>query len=193
MKFKQKREIVLILITAIICFGIGYFTSLKVNNIVPINQTDIKTIDESNVATSIENSPIVSKQLDVNINSIESNPVDSIATKRLSNANKKFELTMRNCLGTFCFDEAVNEIDRIGVLSPYFSGGDIITKFLKKHSSDLSKIDLIYDSNVPAYGYGKNHGWTRIIRIVRPIIPFSKDLTKSLSSNALSAQVFAVL
>lgn len=30
-------------------------------------------------------------------------------------------------------------------------------------------VEVVLDSHVPAYGYGKNHGWSRIVRIVRPL------------------------
>jgi hypothetical protein len=36
------------------------------------------------------------------------------------------------------------------------------------------------DTHVPAYGYGKNHGWSRIIRITRHLLPHSLSLLKGI-------------
>ena len=47
--------------------------------------------------------------------------------------------------------------------------------------------ELTVDSHVPAYGYGKNHGWSRIIRLVRPLSEHAIDLL-SQSNNGGSSQ-----
>jgi hypothetical protein len=56
-------------------------------------------------------------------------------------------------------------------------------------------------SNVPAYGYGKNHGWTRIVRIVRKVLPHAlslianvdnasvRDITTALMANQIKQLV----
>eukprot|EP01036_Dinobryon_divergens_P027168 gene27168-35893_t len=43
--------------------------------------------------------------------------------------------------------------------------------------------EVVIDSHVPAYGYGKNHGWSRIIRIVRPLSEHALSLVSTLNQN----------
>jgi hypothetical protein len=100
-----------------------------------------------------------------------------------SDVEINFESTIRSCLGSQCFDESVKEKDgskndRIGILAPPGSGGEILLKIINKALIKEKKknINVIVDTHVPAYGYGKNHGWTRIIRIVRPILLHSMSI-----------------
>ena len=96
----------------------------------------------------------------------------------------QYESTFRNCLGPNCFDEKViykgdKHVHRIGFLALPNSGADTIynfvSQFMGKRKLD-SGIDLILESNVPAYGYGKNHGWSRIVRVRRRLIPHALSL-----------------
>lgn len=98
---------------------------------------------------------------------------------------------MRSCLGSKCFDEPVNGIERIGILAPFMSGGETLSEILRQRVSN-DKVTITYDSHVPAYGYGKNHGWTRIIRLVRSIESHAAALTKD-SPTAYEAQVFLLI
>ena len=81
--------------------------------------------------------------------------------------------TLRNCLGRKCFDELPKNsaYDRVGLLGMPYSGSeqvdDILQEILSTSSKSVSSPHIIHSSNVPAYGYGKNHGWSRIIRIAR--------------------------
>lgn len=103
----------------------------------------------------------------------------------------KFVSTIRNCLGSFCFDEKVSKsgglaVDRIGILSPPMSGEKTLMKMIQKSAgkelaSSASKIEIIDENHVPAYGYGKNHGWTRIIRLVHRVVPHSMVLATKAS------------
>ena len=43
--------------------------------------------------------------------------------------------------------------------------------------------EVVIDSHVPAYGYGKNHGWSRIIRIVRPLSEHALSLVSTWNQN----------
>jgi hypothetical protein len=111
---------------------------------------------------------------------------------RIKKAENDFESTLRSCLGSSCFDEKVNlldnsgkKIDRIGLLSPSLSGGETLMKILNRavDPKQMSKINLISETNVPAYGYGKNHGWSRIIRLVRNILPHAMSLSSIASHD----------
>lgn len=95
-----------------------------------------------------------------------------------------FESTLRSCLGPNCFDEKVplpdgSLIDRVGLLAPLHSGGeDVLSTLLSLIEAPKGHlIDLILETHVPAYGYGKNHGWSRIIRLHRTIAPHALSLT----------------
>ena len=53
----------------------------------------------------------------------------------------------------------------------------------KSKSKSKSNIEILTDTHVPAYGYGKNHGWSRIIRIYRRLLPHSISLLKAVAGN----------
>ena len=92
------------------------------------------------------------------------------------------------CLGSFCFDEKVTKyggaaisVDRIGLLSPPMSGEKTLMKMIKQSAakelaSSTTKVEIVDENHVPAYGYGKNHGWTRIIRLVHRVVPHAMVL-----------------
>ena len=120
--------------------------------------------------------------------------------KATENVSGNFESTLRGCLGPNCFDEDVLQPDgsrgaRVGMLAPLNSGGEDILRVLlnlmeKPNAASKSQIYLIHETHVPAYGYGKNHGWSRIIRLVRKIIPHTLSLSAALKlkdQNTLSA------
>jgi hypothetical protein len=110
------------------------------------------------------------------------------ANDNVEKAEKVFETTMRSCLGTFCFDDAVRatggkDVVRVGILTPNIADGERILSLLVAGGLPVGdKIELIAATNVPPYGYGKNHGWSRIIRIARPLIPQSIGLLSSTRS-----------
>ena len=61
---------------------------------------------------------------------------------------------------------------RIGILSPDLYGMDSLLELIKAagEKSNLEKgRTLELNSHVPAYGYGKNHGWSRIVRFVSKV------------------------
>lgn len=149
--------------------------------------------------------------------SVDSNRsvVDSVENVRMAlsedfkateNVSGNFESTLRGCLGPNCFDEDVFQPDgsksaRVGMLAPFNSGGEDILRVLlhlmeKPNAASKSQIHLIHETHVPAYGYGKNHGWSRIIRLVRKIVPHTLSLSAALRlkdqstlSAALDVQV----
>lgn len=82
-----------------------------------------------------------------------------------------FEDTLRNCLGIHCFDQKPEgyAYETVGLLAPPFSAGEDIISAITQSGAGVmtSSVHLEYNTHVPAYGYGKNHGWSRIIRLVR--------------------------
>jgi hypothetical protein len=118
-----------------------------------------------------------------------------IPNERVVSAESAFETTMRSCLGAFCFDDAVHthdgkDIVRVGILLPDASEGETIRKLLLAAGLPLNdKIELIHASNVPPYGYGKNHGWSRIIRIARSVVPQTLQLLSQQDQQSLEKLV----
>lgn len=80
---------------------------------------------------------------------------------------------------------------RIGILSPPGELGSFYTQWVKDvfamHATkNTTHISLIPTSRVPPYGYGKNHGYTKIIRLVSlPISLASADAVRSVMSPSL--------
>ena len=91
-----------------------------------------------------------------------------------------FENTMRSCLGDYCFNERPDKspVDRVGILGPPGSGALTVTNMVQRFvEKDKKKnVEVVYSTNVPPYGYGKNHGWNRIIRLVRKVLPHASSL-----------------
>jgi hypothetical protein len=89
----------------------------------------------------------------------------------INNMEFVFECTLRSCLSSKCFNEPVGgTINRIGVLSLPGTGVDTFQDFITQKLSRAADLEILFDTHVPAYGYGKNHGWTRIVRFTRSII-----------------------
>lgn len=92
---------------------------------------------------------------------------NSTYTEDLRRAESSYETTIHSCLGTYCFDDPVQrdgtDVVRIGILMPdmLVDGNKDALQGLLAASGLVSsdKLEIVYASNVPPYGYGKNHGW----------------------------------
>ena len=118
----------------------------------------------------------------------------AVASRNVSNSEfsaldlieEVYESTLKSCLGSRCFDQLVSvrpgqTIARVGFLVIPNSGGEIVYEFLKEFfPTDLAKapVDVILDTHVPAYGYGKNHGWSSIVRVSRRVLHHSYSLLR---------------
>lgn len=88
-------------------------------------------------------------------------------------SKQKFEATLKSCLGSYCLDKPF-EIEgkkkiRIGILFP----DEILLNQFKPIFQDVIRGDehvVYFSTHVPPYGYGRNHGLSKIIR-------FAEDLT----------------
>jgi hypothetical protein len=82
-----------------------------------------------------------------------------------------FEATIKSCLGGYCksevFEEEGKKMNRIGILLPdntvTFSG---LIESIRNLDPNEASIKIIQSTHVPPYGYGRNHGWSKIVRIV---------------------------
>lgn len=134
--------------------------------------------------------------LDIKRNSVA---VPNPTLAALEASSTTFESTLRSCLGPNCFDQDARDsngisTDRVGLLAPLNSGGEDILLFLTKfmetpRRSKKTRIELVYETNVPAYGYGKNHGWSRIIRLTRKVCPHALSLIVGLNLDDGGAKI----
>ena len=174
LKYRSKMALITYGSAAILLFVLGYiFGSYAI--ISPLDCIDSTSCNRTLTTTSVHHTNnkdiIVPKsdekfQLDPNLIKVE----------------EEFETTMRSCLGSFCFDDAVHSNDgkdivRVGILAPDPIEGEYLLKLMTAAGIQSNeKLELVYTSNVPPYGYGKNHGWSRIIRIARSVVPHSLQL-----------------
>ena len=84
-----------------------------------------------------------------------------------------FRGSVKTCLPTLnkmCQTYIANGIPRVAILAPPGDFGDWIFKWASKvvdtKLGSTAKMDLQLVSHVPPYGYGKTHGWTKLIRIL---------------------------
>lgn len=141
------------------------------------------------------------------ITQISSKSVDTASDmlyefEKLDNIEEIFESTLRSCLGSKCFNQVVksdsSNVYRIGLIALPYSGAEVLMDILNDlNAKNNGKIrfEIIYSLNVPAYGYGKNHGWSSIIRISRRLINNAyaivkeNDLLTSKNMDIFEAQV----
>lgn len=121
------------------------------------------------VAPSIDQSPPESTETyDGALNDEQKN---GDVYSELSRITKAFEASIKSCLGAQCFDEKSTDqpVSRIGFLSPDTHGVQELLDLVLIAGKNAKLIDgkrsAELCTNVPPYGYGKNHGWGRIIRI----------------------------
>jgi hypothetical protein len=103
---------------------------------------------------------------------------------------KRFESTVKSCLGSHCMNELFannlgEKITRIGVLSPHTKDWSGLLQCISKIESKLRKDNTMeISTHVPPYGYGRNHGWSKIIRIIDNILDDSYRLLVPYNNNS---------
>jgi len=108
---------------------------------------------------------------------IQESSVSDTFLEKYRALDSDFVSTIRNCLGAdICYNKKVNDIDRVGLLGVPYSGSKSVMKILHDTVTTVNKIEIIEDSHAPPYGYGFNHGWTRIIRLVRGVLPHALSI-----------------
>ena len=113
--------------------------------------------------TSIEDINSHERSLGHDIRGVDS----STDTEDLRRSESSYETTIHSCLGAYCFDDPVQrdgtDVVRIGILMPDMlvdGNKDALQGLLAASGLVASdKLEIVYASNVPPYGYGKNHGW----------------------------------
>ena len=189
MKYREKKQALLYILILLFGIVIGYLigsymikksiSHLSPDEVMALHFNELyNTASLSSSSSSLSNELIKTKTTKDDYNIIISNDTyDKPIYHINSDIEINFESTIRSCLSSSCFDEAVKENDgtnnyRIGILAPPNSGSDTLLKIINKALLKEKKknINIIIDTHVPAYGYGKNHGWSRVIRLVRPIL-----------------------
>lgn len=161
MKYRSKMILLsyvsIMSILILVGFIFGYYIKQAVNDHV-IKNNDINIIDKFISSNLVDDNKInTTRTL-----SIQNN--DNIETSLISIISD-YETTMRSCLGSYCFDDAVqsndNNIIRIGILMPDMIYNKELLKNVLAATGliENKQLEIIYGSNVPPYGYGKNHGW----------------------------------
>lgn len=86
--------------------------------------------------------------------------------------------TYKNCLGKYCMDGEFKDslgkpLTRVGLLAPdeRFHGLAQVLMVLHAISDSKDQIEIVPSTHVPPYGYGRNHGLSRIIRLADNSLP----------------------
>lgn len=111
-------------------------------------------------------------------------------------SEETFRSTLRSCSGDACFTAtpAGAGVDaRIALLAPPSDVSAALWKWYERllSSSKKPKIEWVKTGHAPPYGYGKNHGYTRIVRLALPLlssVEASVNVT-SLASSVLRQHV----
>ena len=88
-----------------------------------------------------------------------------------------FEQTLRSCLGSACYTatpKGSRADSRIALLAPPSQAADAFfawyVALAKRGGVTARKVEWVQTSHAPPYGYGKNHGYTRIVRLALPLL-----------------------
>lgn len=123
----------------------------------------------SSIIIPSSTSAAVNKAASAGMNSIQPIPIANLGKSKTS--RETFEATIKSCLGGYCkteiFEEEGKKINRIGILLPDNTiTWDGLIASIQKLDPNEASIKIIQSTHVPPYGYGRNHGWTKIVRIV---------------------------
>lgn len=111
---------------------------------------------------------------------------------------KRFESTVKSCLGSHCMNELFTndigeKITRIGILLPHTKDWTGLLYCISKVESKLRKDHTItISTHVPPYGYGRNHGWTKIIRIIDNVLDDSYRLLLPFNNSEIFEQLYEI-
>lgn len=168
----------------------------------PPKSANINEIFDSIEETSSVEHPrsLLKKPKVIHVPMLDSNTAaDYTVPEDLRVVEANYESTFRSCLGANCFAEPVasrsskNKV-RIGLLAPDLSGAEAVLKMLRHVGlNDNDDVEVVLNTHVPAYGYGKNHGWSRIIRLVRRLGPHSNSLLRTSEHSPTTSENEEVL
>jgi hypothetical protein len=164
MKHRSKLILVSYMTGTLLLVLVGYLIGISSSNS-SSSSSGSKPIG-TDPFTSIEDINSQKRSLGNDI-SLKGGVDNSTYTEDLRRAESSYETTIHSCLGTYCFDDPVQrdgtDVVRIGILMPDMlvdGNKDALQGLLAASGLVASdKLEIVYASNVPPYGYGKNHGW----------------------------------
>jgi hypothetical protein len=99
-------------------------------------------------------------------------PKERVTPVKLS-LEEQFRKTVKSCIPTLnkkCQTYIPKDTPRVAILAPPGDFGDWIFQWASKvvdtKMGSTAKMDLQLISHVPPYGYGKTHGWTKLVRVL---------------------------
>eukprot|EP01031_Cornospumella_fuschlensis_P031451 gene31451-38016_t len=112
-------------------------------------------------------------------------------SQSLQTARSRLSLTYKSCLGKYCMDgdfkdSAGQAVTRVGLLAPdeqWFALTDLL-RGLRHIADSKDNIEFVPSTHVPPYGYGRNHGYSRIIRIAEDVAAQASTLIRPIVTEA---------
>lgn len=162
-----------------------YFILYQQNQVGPIVNSELDTksritVQQNQIAPIVDSNKFDTKsRITTQVIAQSVDPVSDMSLEfgKLDNIEEVFESTLRSCIGSRCFNQLVkigtDYVYRVGLVALPHTGAELLMDLLNELNSKNNgkvKFEIIYSLNVPAYGYGKNHGWSSIIRISRRLI-----------------------
>jgi hypothetical protein len=107
-----------------------------------------------------------------------------------------FEQTLRSCLGSACYTatpKGSKAEARIALLAPPSEAADAFfawyVALAKRGGATARKVEWIQTAHAPPYGYGKNHGYTRIVRLALPLLSSVAASSQGNAAESLAQHV----
>jgi hypothetical protein len=139
-----------------------------------IDALKIQLVENSKKVMALEQA-LATANANKDVYSQESQMVVTSTSEERGRMLNEIEATFKSCLDPTCLQatskqEDGKELQRIGLLAPdpFLNLQPLLVKLQDFPSKDGPKV-FAFSSHVPPYGYGKNHGWTKIIRLVESI------------------------
>ena len=117
------------------------------------------------------------------------------SSRRLPN-EAAFEQTLRSCLGSACYTatpKGSRADARVALLAPPSAAADAFFAWYrdlaKRGGATARKVEWIPTSHAPPYGYGKNHGYTRIVRLALPLLASVAASSQGNAAESLAQHV----
>jgi hypothetical protein len=187
-KEKQKSSNYFVFFASVTFFFVGYYSKLIISS------------QPLTLPASTAPEDIVNTKIPLDVEEHKETAIFVSTEKALSpDLEHKYETIMgayenilRSCLGDYCFNSRPDSStrDRIGVLGPPGTGAGLITTILNKLAKTehpkVDSVEIVHSTNVPPYGYGKNHGWNRMIRISRRLLPHAYSVLREFSGEEVS-------
>lgn len=139
---------------------------------------------------------------DVNKEKVEEPlPTNAFSAWPNSNDYPRFSKTLKECRPEKqqeCLQFIPDKKERIAIIRPPGEFGYMFERFVSDvveyHRTNTTNLELLPTSHVPPYGYGKTHGYTKIIRLeVSPLMTQGADLLRDSEDDVGNADLKQVV